>query len=541
MKGDFAAALDDCAVAISIDKHFVPAFLIRGGVLIRTGEYAAALLEFNQAIRINPRYAKAFNDRGVAYSKLGKFEEAIRDFDRSIELVSGDAQALSNRGSAYHLMHQYQEALRDFTAAVVIDSKYSATYSLMRGMTEAGRGNLRQALADYAVALVIDPKSRAARLAQADAREKLDSDFEVTPTVPAEQPAPSAAAEASVPAPAADSEIVDLSDAVVEEESAESESAAVASTQHAMPARGAGQTHFALPAAQAAEQSAYEAEQQEFRNQERLARMRALAEKAEEIRLRNVAADAKKKVEVAKRKGKKAPRDPEQMAAQWRRYKQYAVFTLFSLVAAYYGGQLIWSLIPPSKNPYKEFAAEKLVEEYAKDPAAADEKFADHVIVVRGKLRIVRAQVRKGQVAPPPKIYFELPEQEKLVIECTFDDPDVIADMRTETEYRIAGRVQKYKAGTPITLKQATIKEGPGGQTTAREFKTLSLAAKRLPTHPAPTDVAAHANRDLAEFHALFARSLLCLQTGFVQTVSVHPRERGGILLWSPHLAWSYS
>ena len=63
------------------------------------------------------------------------------------------------------------------------------------------------------------------------------------------------------------------------------------------------------------------------------------------------------------------------------------------------------------------------------------------------------------------------------------DDTDVIADMRGDAEYRIAGRVQRYKPGSPITLKQCNIREqtaGPSGPAPAPAGKKAAAAGRSL-------------------------------------------------------------
>lgn len=500
--GQFDEALDDCAHAMRIDKNFVPALLIRGGVMIRQGEFEAALLEFNQAIQTNPRYAKAYNDRGVAFSKLGKLDEAVRDYSKAIELAPDDAQALANRGNAYQRLHRHQEALRDFTDAVAIDAKYAHVYCLTRGLVEAGRGNYRQAIADYAVALVIEPRNRAAQTALADATAQLASAF-----VAESEPVAAAVEQPTPVLPTESAPFVDLDAAVAELEAESPQSAE--ETRIAKPHAGAPDTQLALPAQEeeSAERVVYLAEQRKFAEQDRQKRLQALEEKAAEIRKRNEVEEAKRTAQPGKYKKTREKVDPEQRAVQWRKRKQYAVLFIFGLFVAYYGGRFAWSLIPPSKNPYKELTANKFAEEYGKDPVAADERFADQVIVVRGKVKIVRAPVRKGEVPPPPKVFFDIGEQEKISVECQFDDPDIASEMRGDTEYWIAGRVQKFRQGSPITLKQAIIKQGPTG-VASRSRSDRVAALLPIPSHCPETP----------EFHELFTPRTHALQTRRVET-----------------------
>ena len=180
----------------------------------------------------------------------------------------------------------------------------------------------------------------------------------------------------------------------------------------------------------------------------------------------------------------------------------------FTLVAIYYAGPLLWSLVPQSKNPFPEFEAEKFVAEYAKDAAAANEKFADKVIVIHGKLKVVRAG-KRGRNEPAAHVYFEVPESDKLSVECVFDDMDIAFDLKQDAEYRIVGRVQRYKPGTPIVLKQAAVKAGE---------KTAELA------QAAPALAA-----DFCGFHQFLARRSSSLYIAQLQSHSPIARAIGPV------------
>ncbi|HEX3146927.1 MAG TPA: tetratricopeptide repeat protein [Gemmataceae bacterium] len=471
MRGAFDEALADCADAIRLDEHLVPAMLLRGGVLIRMGSFESALEELDRAIRVNPRYARAYNDRGVANSKLGRFDEAIRDFTRATELVPEYAQALANRANAFQLNKRHGEALRDYTQAVILDAKYAANYSLVRGQVEAGRGNFRQALADFAVALSIDPKSRTIRQARADAQAQREheTDFAVAPAVELTVAAPPVVetARAPEPEPTQESAAPETQAAI---DFGEPELALEEAPKATAPRRPAEPTQFAMAAPTqiamastgmtAAERAEYEAEQEQFRKAEEQARLRELSERAAAMRRQNEAA-AKMERALGKPTVKaRRRRDPDEITEQRRKYKQYAVIAIGLLIGGYWGIQGAWALIPRAKNPYKVYAADQFVGEYAKDANAADEKFADQLVCVKGKLSLVRDKRLKIRDTAP-QVFFNVPGQkDDLKVECLFDDPDTIAALTEEQEYTIVGKVEKFKPGKGIKLKSANILAG---------------------------------------------------------------------------------
>ncbi|HKB03628.1 MAG TPA: tetratricopeptide repeat protein [Gemmataceae bacterium] len=469
LRGDFAAGLADGATALEVDPQFVPAMLVRGGIHLRTGEYAAALAEFDRAIQTNPRYARAFNDRGVARSKLGQLDEAIQDFTQAIALDPHHAPAFSNRANAYQLQQRHEEALRDFAEAVVLDTKYATAYCVERGMVEVGRGNYRLALADYGVALSIDPHNRLAKAARAQARAYLSSDFEVTAPTEAQAADPTAGGPATAAStstllrlPTAPPPVVDPADGTPVVDLANPETMAPGPVPRPpAPDTQVGEPVFDLEVASAEERASYEAEQEAMQEQERQKRLKALEEKAEEIRRRNqVAAAATYKAKTQKHKTKER-RDPQEVAEQWRAYRRYAIIAAGLLVVLYYGGSYLWSLIPAA--PPKEYAVEEFVSKYAKDSVEANDNFAKKPVVLRGKLKLVRGPtIVRGRPGPVKQILFDIPSQSKYQVECILTDDGTADQIKVDAEYRVGGQVQKYKPGTPILLNNAILLSADG-------------------------------------------------------------------------------
>lgn len=467
VRGDVEAALADCAAALELDPHFVPAMLVRGGIRLRTGDYPAALGEFDRAIQTNPRYARAFNDRGVARSKLGQLDEAVQDFTQAIALDPRHAPAFSNRANAYQLQQRHEDALRDFAEAVMLDHKYATAYCVQRGMVETGRGNFRQALADYAVALSIDPRNRLAKAARAQARSYLSSDFQVAPTEespgadsPAGAPTGDPSASTMLRLPAAPPPLVNPEDGSPVIDLGNPETVAPAPVARTpAPDTQLADPIFDLEVAVNQEHAAYQAEQEAMEEQERQKRLKAIEERAEEVRRRNEAAAAtteKAKPNKEKAKGKRR-RDPEEEEERRRKFRQYAIISVGALVAAYWVVPFLWSLIPRAKNPFQTYAADQFVAEYAKDAARADDKFSDQVIAIRGKLKVVvDKKMRVRQSAP--HVFIDVPApKDDLKIECQFQNPDDIDGIKEETVYLVIGKVDRYRPGKGITLKNVSL------------------------------------------------------------------------------------
>lgn len=449
LSGAFAAALDDCREALRLDPQLVPARLVLGGVLLRTGEYAAALTEFNRAIDINPRYARAFNDRGVVSTKLGQLDQAIADFTRAIELSPEYSQALSNRGNALQLQGRHEEALQDFTRAVALDAKYAAAYSLVRGLAEAARGNHLQAVADYTVALALDPKNRVARTALSESKGFLESDFELSPSV-SPLPARPAGISTSLRVPAAPTQAAPP--VAAKTGAFELEVADESIVDEATPTvAGAPDTQVAVVTVTDADHAAAEAERRAELAAQEQARLRALAEKAAELRRQNEVAEIKQKAEADKKRKKKGGRrDLDEEREVWRKRKQAGMFVAASLVLLYYLVPFIWDMLP--KAPPSKITAEQLAEQYSRDAQAANDEFAGKPLVVVGKLRIEKPK-RRAFHPSEVKVFFDVPGERKVTVQCELHDEDDISKLKPDTTYRITGTVDKYIAGRPVVLK----------------------------------------------------------------------------------------
>ena len=446
----------DCTEAIRVDQHFVPAHLIRGGILLRTGNYEGALAEFDRAIKANPRYARAYNDRGVAHSKLGKLDEAIVDFTKAIELSPGQTQAFANRGNAHVLKGNYSDALRDFTQAILLDSKYASTYCVARGQVEVAQGRFGQALADYSVALALDPGNKAARSARADARARMESDFvvsvdggelavveeaPVTDGIEIGEPITEAGSMAPTPGGTQNRVTLDISGMLIDRD------------RESPPERVHPRTQLANPVSAPDSAPDYELEQQRIKYAQQQQRLRELAEKAAELRKRNEVEESSRQAA----RQKKRRRTPDEDAERMRRVKQVAVISIGILFVGYWLFQAVWYVIPRAKNPFRMLPADQLVAEYAKDSIAADDKYADQMMSIRGKV-IVVADKKLRVRNTTPRVYFDVPGQkEDLRIECVFEDPDLVLGLKGDVEYTIVGKVDRFKPGKGIVVKNANL------------------------------------------------------------------------------------
>lgn len=471
---EYNPALTDCASAIQLDPQLVPAWLIRGGCQLRLGRLAMAVEEFNEAIRINPRYAKAYNDRGAALIKMGKLEDAVEDFSRAIRLKPNYTPALSNRANAYQLLRKPDLALRDFSQAVVLDSKYAASYCTQRGLLEITQLNFERAVADCTIALLLDSRNSQARAVRAEAMRLRDEHFDLNAA-----PAPPAVVAHSVVNAGAVTVTSDSTDA---ELTSLPQGKSLAATQLAFPADSDLQIEIKAPVeseqpseavvefevftaavenepgAQTSDELEAQAEAQREAAAQ-AARIQALHQTLEIRRIQDVEEKARKLQEknaAVARKNKKRFEDPDERAERRKKTRNYAIIAVGALFIGYWGVQLVSAMIPPPKNPFKTYTADKFLAEYAKDKMAADDKFAGKRISISGKIKLVV----EADPTLKPRIYFDVPNQKedfKIEIRLNSEGGEIERGLEDATEYRFNGVVQRLKAGSGIILDDGNL------------------------------------------------------------------------------------
>ncbi len=222
------------------------------------------------------------------------------------------------------------------------------------------------------------------------------------------------------------------------------------------------------------------AEQEADRQRVEAARLR---QKLEEARREEETARAKKQAEKQKKAARKR-HDPEEAAERRQKIIRAVLFSAFGLVALYYGGRLAWSMLPQSKHPFPELAAEDFVAEYAKDSTSADAKYIDRVVVIKGALKLVRNRGRLQRGMPDIHVYLALPDQEKIQVEFMMADAELAPELKEGVEYRLTGTVQRYKPGAPLVLNRA--RATPTGKPTAFLQRQFPQVCERVP--PAGTD-----------------------------------------------------
>jgi tetratricopeptide (TPR) repeat protein len=204
--GEFDAALDDLATAISREPNSPEYYSLRGIVYRRLGEYELAIADYDTALGIDPDYVDALNgrayssylmgdydqciedydhsialfdedyiafgNRGLCYDGLGEFETAVENYNQALDIAPDNAIVLGNRAVAYRLMGEYDLALEDNNRAIELDPN-DPFYFVERGLVNYELGEYRTAVEDFTAAAELDPTYADAWLNLGDAQREL--------------------------------------------------------------------------------------------------------------------------------------------------------------------------------------------------------------------------------------------------------------------------------------------------------------------------------------------------------------------------------
>jgi Tfp pilus assembly protein PilF len=141
-------------------------------VLLRDSRPAEAEKAFRQCLKDDPKNPEVLDGLGVAMVMLARYKEALTPLDKAVSLAPENGSYRNNRGVARMELGQYVGAQEDFTAAAASqnpDDRISANINL--GRLRQREGNFSAAEQEFTVALARDPKSYAAYIGRAVARE----------------------------------------------------------------------------------------------------------------------------------------------------------------------------------------------------------------------------------------------------------------------------------------------------------------------------------------------------------------------------------
>ncbi|HEY2798787.1 MAG TPA: tetratricopeptide repeat protein [Thermoanaerobaculia bacterium] len=136
-----------------------------GNALIMQGRYKEAITSLDKAVSFEPMNGSFRNNRGVAHMELGQYKEASEDFDAAESSTNPDDRlsANINRGRLRQREGDFAGAEREFTMALARDPKSFAA-TLGRAVARESKGDLEEAAEDYLSCVKIDSMNAEANL-----------------------------------------------------------------------------------------------------------------------------------------------------------------------------------------------------------------------------------------------------------------------------------------------------------------------------------------------------------------------------------------
>ena len=77
------------------------------------GDHAAAVEDCQQALQLKPDYANAYNNLGNIYKRSGDLQRALENYSGAIAIAPGDPLIYNNRAALHFALKQYDKALED--------------------------------------------------------------------------------------------------------------------------------------------------------------------------------------------------------------------------------------------------------------------------------------------------------------------------------------------------------------------------------------------------------------------------------------------
>ncbi|SDA37338.1 Tfp pilus assembly protein PilF [Algoriphagus alkaliphilus] len=119
----------------------------RGFYRMNHDDYAGAIEDFTIAITMDPDDSESFFYRGMIRSRQKSWAKAEEDYSEAVDLEPENPEYFLARGQARYVSQRLEAALADFTVTVSLDPEHASGY-YHRGITHQRMGKLKDACAD---------------------------------------------------------------------------------------------------------------------------------------------------------------------------------------------------------------------------------------------------------------------------------------------------------------------------------------------------------------------------------------------------------
>lgn len=141
-------------------------------VLLRDNRPAEAEKAFRECLKDDPKNPEVLDGLGVAMLMQARYKDSLVPLDKAVALAPENGSYRNNRGVVLMELGRFKDAQDDFTVAAASqnsDDRLSATINL--GRLWQREGDYAAAEAEFSSAIARDPKTYAAYIGRAVARE----------------------------------------------------------------------------------------------------------------------------------------------------------------------------------------------------------------------------------------------------------------------------------------------------------------------------------------------------------------------------------
>ena len=156
LEENYAAAVADYSMALSLDKNDPGCYLNRGIAFLRSEKFRNAVEDLSRGLRLEPASFAFYPERARAYAGLSDYKSAIGDAEFYLRYFSEDQQAISLCGELNYQKEDYINALKYFNWNLKSDPN-NADYYKARGKTYLKTKTYTYAINDLSMALDLKP------------------------------------------------------------------------------------------------------------------------------------------------------------------------------------------------------------------------------------------------------------------------------------------------------------------------------------------------------------------------------------------------
>jgi tetratricopeptide (TPR) repeat protein len=159
----YAAAAQECRLAIAIDPSYAPAYANLCKALASAGDTAGAVAAGTQAVGVAPRYADAHAELAAALQQQGDLRAAAAQYAAALQLNPDDADAHFHLADCLAGTGHVRAAIAEYEASLALQPNNAPAWTTL-GYSLAAVGQPADAAGCFRRALQIDPRLAPARV-----------------------------------------------------------------------------------------------------------------------------------------------------------------------------------------------------------------------------------------------------------------------------------------------------------------------------------------------------------------------------------------